>query len=150
MLASSIISASRESAPCIRSRLGISGGRRSDRVGGSRERNFAKTWLAIDACPGMMLRVPAAPEVTLASGTSRRPDRRTFYGIQHSPTFALGVDQVTPQLLCVFFGACFVALSLQGPGHVGKMVKCTKRLTWIRRTGWVIAAHTSGFKGERC
>ena len=68
------MSAKSASASFIRSNLDVSGGSKSDRAAGNREMNLTKTWLAMDAYPGMILRV-LEPPLTNVSRTIERNTR---------------------------------------------------------------------------
>lgn len=71
-LVSPVMPASVKSAAFIRFSFGISGGMRSDLLCGRRDKNFANTWFAIDACPGTILREPEPP--VSCNGTIRSHD----------------------------------------------------------------------------
>lgn len=62
MVGSPLRSANVANAMTIRSETGIRDGTMSERNCGSRERNLQKTWFAIDAWPGTMLRVLDPPK----------------------------------------------------------------------------------------
>jgi len=111
MLSSPMIIAKVESAFFIRSRLGVSGGARSERLCGSREINFAKTWFAIEACPGMILSIPTPPEWEIGGYEIMRDRVQTFHGVENCATFS--IRELRSQLLRVFFWADFVTLTLK-------------------------------------
>lgn len=121
IVGSSMISAKLDRADFMRASFDIFGGVRSDRVWGSLDTNLAKTWLAIDACPGITLRDPAPPRQSLVNfvGFEWYCTFQTFYRVKHGT--ALSICQLRRQLFSVPFRARLIAFALE-------------RIRWHKRT----------------